>query len=85
MELGASRYRPHSLRIGGASMLAAAGLPDYVIQKQGRWKSLDFLEYIRLGKQSLEMALSVMVNPTLLKVVDVGRRHPGIDWREGGA
>ena len=85
MGLDASRYRPHSLRIGGASMLAAAGLPDYVIQKQGRWKSLAFLEYIRLGKQSFEMALSAMVNPTLLTVGDVGRWHPGVDWREGGA
>jgi hypothetical protein len=85
MGLDARRYRPHSLRIGGASMLAAAGLPDYVIQKQGRWKSLAFLEYIRLGKRSFAMALDAMVNPVLLTVGDVGRWHAGVDWREGGA
>jgi hypothetical protein len=85
MGLDGRRYRPHSLRIGGASMLAAAGLPDYVIQKQGRWKSLAFLEYIRLGKRSFDMALEAMVNPMLLTVGDVGRWHAGVDWREGGA
>ena len=85
MGLDARRYRPHSLRIGGASMLAAAGLPDYVIQKQGRWKSLAFLEYIRLGKRTFEMALDAMVNPMLLTVGDVGRMHAGVNWREGGA
>jgi hypothetical protein len=85
MGLDGRRYRPHSLRIGGASMLAAAGLPDYVIQKLGRWKSLAFLEYIRLGKRSFDMALEAMVNPMLLTVGDVGRWHAGVDWREGGA
>lgn len=85
MGLDPARYRPHSLRIGGASMLAAAAVPDYVIQKQGRWKSLAFLEYIRLGKQSFDMALSAMVNPKLLTSGDVGRWHAGADRREGGA
>jgi hypothetical protein len=66
-------------------MLAAAGVPDYVIQKQGRWKSLAFLEYIRLGKQSFDVALSAMVNPRLLTSGDVGRWHAGADMREGGA
>ena len=66
-------------------MLAAAGVPDYVIQKQGRWKSLAFLEYIRLGKKSFDMALSAMVNPRLLTSGDVGRWHAGVSGREGGA
>ena len=44
MGLDPDRYRTHSLRIGGASMMAAADRPDYEIQKQGRWKSLAFLE-----------------------------------------
>ena len=38
----------HSFRIGGASALASAGLPDYVIQVIGRWSSDSFLRYIRL-------------------------------------
>jgi hypothetical protein len=85
MGLDPTRYRPHSLRIGGASMLAAAAVPDYVIQKQGRWKSLAFLEYIRLGKQSFDIALSAMVNPKLLTSNDVSRWHAGVERREGGA
>ena len=85
MGLDPTRYRPHSLRIGGASMLAAAAVPDYVIQKQGRWKSLAFLDYIRTGKRSFELALSAMVNPKLLTSGDVCRWHAGIDVREGGA
>ena len=42
-------FSTHSLRIGGASALAAAGVPDYIIQTMGRWKSLAFLMYIRLA------------------------------------
>ena len=37
----------HSLRIGGASAAAAAGLADVEIQRLGRWKSGAFLRYIR--------------------------------------
>jgi hypothetical protein len=43
------RFTSHSLRYGGASTLAAAGLPDSWIQIYGRWKSLTFLQYIKLS------------------------------------
>ena len=66
MGVDARRYRTHSLRIGGASMLAVAGVPDYVIQKQGRWKLLAFLEYICLTRSSVELVLAAFVNPCLL-------------------
>jgi hypothetical protein len=46
MGLNPARFRTHSLRIGGASMMAAAGRPDYEIMKLGRWKSLAFLGYM---------------------------------------
>jgi hypothetical protein len=78
MGLDPSRYRTHSLRIGGASMMAAAGRPDYEIQKQGRWKSLAFLEYIRLGRATFKAALEAICNPFLLTVNDVGRMHAGV-------
>lgn len=34
------RYSCHSMRVGGATVLATAQFPDYVIQNMGRWKSL---------------------------------------------
>ena len=43
----------HSFRIGGASALAAAGVPDYIIQAMGRWTSDSFLRYVRLSPPSL--------------------------------
>ena len=78
MGLDPTRYRTHSLRIGGASMMAAAGRPDYEIQKQGRWKSLAFLEYIRLGRATFKAALDAIFNPFLLTVDDIGRMHAGV-------
>jgi hypothetical protein len=78
MGLDPTRYRTHSLRIGGASMLAAAGRPDYEIQKLGRWKSLAFLEYIKVGKATFNAALAAIVNPNLLTAREVGRMHAGV-------
>ena len=43
----------HSFRIGGASALAEAGVPEYVIQAMGRWSSDSFLRYIRTPRDSL--------------------------------
>ena len=43
----------HSFRIGGASALAAAGVPDYIIQSLGRWTSDSFLRYIRLPRNAV--------------------------------
>ena len=63
-----TRYSTHSLRIGGASVMAAAGLPDYVIQLIGRWKSLAFLTYIRSNLSMFTKALSVLSNPDLFTI-----------------
>ena len=43
----------HSFRIGGASALAAAGVPDYQVRVLGRWSSDSFLRYIRLQPTTL--------------------------------
>ena len=75
-----SKFRTHSLRIGGASMLAAANVPDYVIQVQGRWKSLAFLEYIRIAKRSFDSALAAIVNIDGLSICDVKRMSATADW-----
>jgi hypothetical protein len=41
--LDPSRVSYHFLRIGVASALAVANVPDYLIQKMGRWNSLAFV------------------------------------------
>ena len=43
----------HSFRIGGASALAAAGVPDYVIRVMGRWSSDAYLRYVHIPTSSL--------------------------------
>jgi hypothetical protein len=75
-----SKFRTHSLRIGGASMLAAANVPDYVIQVQGRWKSLAFLDYIRIAKRSFDSALAAIVNMDGLTICDVRRMSATAEW-----
>ena len=39
----------HSFQIGGASAATATGIPYFVIQALGRWKSDSFKRYIRLS------------------------------------
>ena len=69
--LDPSRLSTHSLRIGGASMLAAAGVPDSTIMKMGRWKSLAFLGYIRLACASFDKAVQAISSPATLTASQV--------------
>ena len=66
-----SHFSSHSLRIGGASALAAANVPDYIIQKKGRWKSLAFLQYIRLASKAFNDAILLMCNVSTLTSNDI--------------
>jgi len=75
MDLPPERFSTHSARIGGASALAAAGLPDWQIKKLGRWKSLAFLEYIQTALTSMRAAQVAMVNPATFSVADTRRIH----------
>lgn len=75
MDLPPERYSTHSARIGGASALASAGLPDWQIKKLGRWKSLAFLEYIQTALTSMRAAQVAMVNPLTFSVTDTKRLH----------
>lgn len=68
--------KTHSLRIGGASALAAAGVNDSIIMILGRWKSLAFLLYIRLSTSIFNRAVDVMCSGTL-SADDVRRMSAG--------
>ena len=48
----------HSIRSSFAMQLHLAGVKDHIIMLQGRWKSLSFLNYIRLQVQELSRDLS---------------------------
>jgi hypothetical protein len=74
------RFAPHSLRYGGASALAAAGAPSHVIQTVGRWKSLAFLQYLKLSRSILDSVHRAITDPTVLTSKDVAALHSGAAW-----
>ena len=49
----AERYGTHNLRIGAATDAAASGLPSWLIQAAGRWKSTAYQQYIRSPRKAL--------------------------------
>ena len=70
------RISSHSLRIGGAAALAAAGMPDYVIMNMGRWKSLTFLTYIRKSTEMFEDARNALARGDLLNISAIRLMNP---------
>ena len=74
--LDPTRVSSHSLRIGGASALAAAGVPDYIILDMGRWKSLAFLTYVRRTTQMFEVARYALSRNDLITLDTIRLMHP---------
>ena len=70
-------FSSHSIRIGGATLLAAAGHPNHYIQQAGRWKSLAFLKYIHWAISSMKAALVTLVDPRVFTNADMKRLNPG--------
>jgi len=62
--LSSAKISAHSLRYGGATMLAAAGIPQYVIAYFGGWKadSKSLQIYMHLGAEAVAQASSVMAS-----------------------
>jgi len=69
--LDPTRVCPHSLRIGGATTLAAAGLAGSTIKKHGGWRSTAFLEYILQNALLYEQARSALAAPNALTISDI--------------
>ena len=51
--LDESRYCSHSFHIGAATAAAARGMEDSVIKTLGRWRSLAYLDYVKIPQDQL--------------------------------
>jgi hypothetical protein len=71
------RFGCHGIRVGGASLLRAAGAPDSLIMLIGRWKSLPAcLGYQEASTATHDMLLSVLLTRGLYTARDVRIRYP---------
>jgi len=72
-KLDTMRIGTHSLCIGGASTLAAAGLNDNEIMHMGSWHSTAFLTYLRQNIELFEKARTATASGKHLTLEDVRR------------
>ena len=56
LNLGGGRYRPHSFRIGAASISSKLGISEDKIKELGRWQSDSYKRYIRIPSEKMAFA-----------------------------
>ena len=66
----------HSVRIGGAAVLAAAQVPDYVIMAMGGWASAVYLQYVRPSVQIYAAAQAALANSGFVSASSIRAMHP---------
>ena len=69
----------HLGRVGGATRLAARGVPESVIKKEGKWSSDSFMVYVRANMED-----PVWVSEVLEHGAREFERQPGQWTRWGG-
>ena len=73
--LDPDRVHSHSVRIGGATVLAAAQVPDYVIMAMGGWASAVYLQYVRPSLQLYAAAQSALANAGYITAQSIRAMH----------
>lgn len=63
LHIDVNKVSGHSLRRGGATSMAHAGIPDRIIQLMGRWKSSAYKLYIQTPKTDLYKGASRLRAP----------------------
>ena len=71
--LDPDRVHSHSVRIGGATVLAAAQVPDYVIMAMGGWASAVYLQYVR--PSLLRLKIEALANATFISAQSIRAMH----------
>ena len=73
--LDPDRVHSHSVRIGGATVLAAAQVPDYVIMAMGGWASAVYLQYVRPSLQLYVAAQAALANANFISAQSIRAMH----------
>jgi hypothetical protein len=73
--LDPNRVHSHSVRIGGATVLAAAQVPDYVIMAMGGWASTVYLQYVRPSLQLYVAAQAALANASYITAQSIRAMH----------